>query len=178
MANLLLLDPAASRLTGTAVPVDLAEVVAAVVTETSPQARARGVDVEIDVAPVRVSGDPRQLARALRNLIDNGIKFSAAGSRVRCRVTEDDGQARILVTDTGIGIPADDLAGLFTPFHRGANAMEKAVQGPGLGLAIVRNIVTEHGGTVEVTSELGAGSTFTVSLPAMAAEPAVAGHQA
>ncbi|MFC3381621.1 sensor histidine kinase [Couchioplanes caeruleus subsp. azureus] len=69
------------------------------------------------------------------------------------------------MTDTGIGIPDGDLPGMFTPFHRGANAMDRAVQGSGLGLAIVRTIVTEHGGTVAVESKLDQGSTFTITLP-------------
>ena len=75
-----------------------------------------------------------------------------------------------------MGIPADDLPGLFTPFHRAANAMDQAVQGPGLGLAIVRDIVTEHGGTVSARSEVGRGSVFTVTLPVLSASRVEVAH--
>ncbi|MFC3538176.1 sensor histidine kinase [Couchioplanes caeruleus subsp. azureus] len=87
----------------------------------------------------------------------------AAGSTIAS--TPRGGRAVVVVTDTGIGIPDGDLPGMFTPFHRGANAMDRAVQGSGLGLAIVRTIVTEHGGTVAVESKLDQGSTFTITLP-------------
>ena len=82
-----------------------------------------------------------------------------------CRLGPHDSSAVLVVTDTGIGIPAVDVPGLFTPFHRATNAMDQAVQGSGLGLAIVHNIVTEHGGTVRASSVVDEGSTFTVTLP-------------
>ncbi|HEU4348371.1 MAG TPA: HAMP domain-containing sensor histidine kinase, partial [Actinoplanes sp.] len=122
----------------------------------------------VDPEPVRVSGDAGQLQRMMRNLVENAIKFTRPGGRVAFRLTARDGEAVLTVTDTGIGIPAGDQPGLFTPFHRGTNAMDQAVQGSGLGLAIVANIVAEHGGTVNVRSRVGEGSTFTVTLPAAA----------
>jgi len=175
VANLLLLDRAASRVSSTVAPVELAAVAAAVAAETTPVARAKSLTMSMDVAPVRVSGDARQLERALRNLVENAIKFTAGGGRVTCRVGRYGDQARLVVSDSGIGIPADDLPGLFTPFHRAANAMDQAVQGSGLGLAIVHNIVSEHGGTVTVRSVLGEGSTVTVMLPVLTTEPAEPG---
>ncbi|HEU4346862.1 MAG TPA: ATP-binding protein [Actinoplanes sp.] len=172
VANLLLLDRAASRAAGSAAPVELAVVAAGVAAETTPQAHAKGLEISMNVAPAWVSGDARHLERALRNLVDNAIKFTGAGGRIGCRIGPEGDRVQVVVSDTGIGIPPDDLPGLFTPFHRAANAMDQAVQGPGLGLAIVHAIVTEHGGTVAVRSEPGAGSTFTVSLPALATAPA------
>jgi signal transduction histidine kinase len=171
VANLLLLDRSAGRVSGVATPVELAVVAAGVAADTTPIAQAKGVELGMDVTPVWVSGDARQLERVLRNLVGNAIKFTGPGGRVTCHIGPDGERVRMIVTDTGIGIPAGDLPGLFTPFHRGANAMDQAVQGPGLGLAIVRTIVTEHGGTVDVGSVPGEGSTFTVTLPALVAEP-------
>jgi signal transduction histidine kinase len=118
-----------------------------------------------------VNGDAGQLQRALRHLVQNAIKFTGPGGRIGCRLGAGDGtagEAVVSVTDTGIGIPENDLPGLFTPFHRAANAMDRAVQGAGLGLAIVHNIVAEHGGAVAVRSRVDEGSTFTVTLPAVA----------
>ena len=172
VANLLLLDGIANRVTAAAVPVELALVAAGVAAETVPLAEAKGLVVQMDVEPVWVSGDARQLERSLRNLIDNAIKFTGPGGRVSCRIASRGDRVTMTVTDTGIGIPDDDLRGLFTPFHRAGNAIDRAVQGPGLGLAVVRNIITEHGGAVTVHSRLGHGSTFTVTLPALATRPA------
>jgi two-component system, OmpR family, phosphate regulon sensor histidine kinase PhoR len=119
--------------------------------------------------PVWVSGDAGQLERAVRNLIGNAVKFTSAGGRISCRLTGDGDSARLVVADTGIGIPAGDLPRLYTPFHRAANAVHQAVQGSGLGLAIVHAIVTEHGGAVAVESAPGRGSAFTLTLPAVQA---------
>jgi signal transduction histidine kinase len=123
-----------------------------------------------------VCGDSRQLERALHNVLDNAIKFTDAGGRIELRLGVEADRALVAVTDTGIGIPADDLPGLGTPFHRAANARQQAVQGSGLGLAIVQHIVGEHGGTIRADSRLGEGSTFTLTLPsapAPATEPAL-----
>jgi two-component system phosphate regulon sensor histidine kinase PhoR len=113
-----------------------------------------------------VRGDRTQLQRALRKLLENAIKFTPAGGSVTWRCGGDERTVTIAVTDTGIGIPAEDVPGLFTPFHRAGNAMDQAVQGPGLGLAIVRDIVRDHGGSIAVQSVVGRGSTFTITLPA------------
>jgi signal transduction histidine kinase len=166
VADLLLLDRATQRAGASYLPVDLAAVMAGVCAELEPAARAREVTVD-GAGSGWVVGDAEHLARALHNLVDNAIKFSAAGGRVTWRVIAQDGDAVVTVADTGIGIPPDDLSGLFTPFHRGANAMDQAVQGSGLGLAVTRNIVIDHGGAVAVASQLGRGSTFTVTLPAV-----------
>ncbi|MET8154568.1 HAMP domain-containing sensor histidine kinase [Actinoplanes sp. NPDC049668] len=164
VSDLLLLDRAAGAPGAGAVPVGLSTVIAALHAEFAPVARERGIALAGEAEPVRVAGDARQLERALRNLLDNAMKFTHRGE-IRYRLRADGARAVLTVTDTGIGIPAGDLAGLFTPFHRASNAMEQAVPGPGLGLAVVRGIVTEHGGTVTARSRLGHGSTFTVTLP-------------
>jgi two-component system phosphate regulon sensor histidine kinase PhoR len=167
VADLLLLDRANGPIGDQPLPLDLAAILAGVHDQVAPAARAKNVTSRLETAPAWVRGDVVQLERAMRKLVDNAIKFTAAGGHFELRLAIDGPNAVITVTDTGMGIPADDLPGLFTPFHRAANAMDQAVQGPGLGLAIVRTIVREHGGTVSAHSELGAGSTFTVILPAL-----------
>jgi two-component system, OmpR family, phosphate regulon sensor histidine kinase PhoR len=167
VADLLLLDPGAGRTGAAAVPVDLAALTTGVVAGVSGTADAKGLLVSVEAEPAWVTGDPERLTRAVRDLVDNAVKFTPAGGHIVCRVGGGPETSTVEITDTGIGVPADDLPGLFTPFHRGANAMDQAYQGSGLGLAIVRDIVTEHGGAVSVRSDLGAGSTFTVSLPAL-----------
>ncbi|MEU7901456.1 HAMP domain-containing sensor histidine kinase [Actinoplanes sp. NPDC049118] len=169
VADLLLLDRANGPVGAPAVRVDLYAVIAALHAEFEPLARGRGTALTGEAEQVWVDADARQLERALRNLLDNAVKFTDRGE-VRYRLRAEGASAVLTVADTGIGIPEGDLAGLFTPFHRAANAMDQAVQGSGLGLAIVRGIVTEHGGTVTVSSRLGHGSTFTVTLP-LAATP-------
>jgi two-component system phosphate regulon sensor histidine kinase PhoR len=176
VADLLLLDPADERIGAGPAPVDLAAMLAGVHDAAAAAARAKNVAGVLDAAPVWVLGDGPRLETAFRKLVDNAIKFTPAGGRFELRLSADGERATLTVTDTGMGIPADDLPGLFTPFHRAANAMDQAVQGPGLGLAIVRDIVTGHGGTVGARSEVGRGSVFTVTLPVLSASPAEVAH--
>jgi signal transduction histidine kinase len=112
--------------------------------------------------------DATRLERAVQNLVSNAIKFSPDGGEVAVglvrEVTPEGDVAILTVRDQGVGIPADDLPQLFTRFYRGGNVVGK-VAGTGLGLASVRQVVEEHGGSVAVESSLGRGSTFTVRLP-------------
>ena len=107
--------------------------------------------------------DRRLLRHAFNNLLTNAIKYSPAGGQVQLTLSLEDGQAVVRVSDQGIGIPADDLSRLFEPFHRAANV--ETFQGTGLGLAITKQVVDVHKGSIEVTSEVGTGTTFTVRLP-------------
>jgi signal transduction histidine kinase len=166
VADLILLDRGTDRTGSEAVPVDVAALAGGLHADLGPAARAKDLSSTLQAEPAWVRGDAAHLQRALRNLMENAIKFTPAGGRVGCTIAAFDEHVVVTVTDTGIGIPADDVPGLFTPFHRAANAMHLAVQGNGLGLAIVRTIVTEHGGSVTARSELGRGSSFTVTLPA------------
>ncbi|MEV6349162.1 ATP-binding protein [Actinoplanes sp. NPDC051851] len=148
---------------------DVAEIATVVHTELGAAAQAKDLTVTFDAEQSWVRGDPTQLRRALRKLMENAIKFTPPGGSVTWRVSRDERIVTVAVTDTGIGIPAEDVPGLFTPFTRAGNAMDQAVQGPGLGLAIVRDIVRDHGGAIAVQSVVGRGSTFTLTLPAVAA---------
>ncbi|HLV35894.1 MAG TPA: ATP-binding protein [Spirillospora sp.] len=107
--------------------------------------------------------DRKLLRRAITNLLSNAIKYSPEGGDVRVSLSIKDGSAIIKVSDTGIGIPPEDMPHLFEAFHRAENV--GSVAGTGLGLAIARQAVELHGGTIGVESKLGAGTTFTITLP-------------
>ncbi|NJC71120.1 GAF domain-containing sensor histidine kinase [Planosporangium thailandense] len=109
--------------------------------------------------------DPHQIERVLTNLLSNAVKFTPAGGEVVVSVREDGNHVVLTVSDTGIGIPHDEQAELFTRFFRASNAVEASIPGTGLGLTIVRNIVANHDGEVKLRSEPGEGTTVTVRLP-------------
>jgi signal transduction histidine kinase len=113
--------------------------------------------------PVTIQGDRAQLRQVLENLLDNAIKFTPEGGSVAVGIDEHQEQAELWVEDTGIGIPADDLPGLFGRFHRGRNA--GGYPGSGLGLAIARAIVENHGGHIQAESLLGEGTRVSFTLP-------------
>lgn len=137
--------------------------------EDSVRAQLAGRDLRlVTVAtdePVPVVGDKVQLERVLTNLLSNAIKFTEDGGQVSVSVTVADGEASLVVSDTGIGIPEDEQGGLFQRFFRSSSAQERAIQGTGLGLSIVEAVVTAHGGRIDVQSAHLAGTTFTVRLP-------------
>ncbi|MEU8661852.1 ATP-binding protein [Actinoplanes philippinensis] len=178
IGDLILLDRPDHDTTVRTETLDLAGLAGLVRDDLASAARAKDLTVTFDAGEGWVRGDRTQLQRALRKLVENAIKFTPAGGSVDCRVTADPRAVSVSVTDTGIGIPAEDVPGLFTPFHRAGNAMDQAVQGPGLGLAIVRDIVRDHGGTIAVQSVVGRGTTFTLTLPACPApaEPLSPAH--
>jgi signal transduction histidine kinase len=121
--------------------------------------------VEQPARAVPLRGNREQLERAVGNLVSNAIKFTGAGGHVRLSSSVDEDTVQIECTDTGIGIPEADLSRIFTRFYRATNAQESQVQGTGLGLAIVRTIAEAHGGTVELSSQEGMGTTVTMRLP-------------
>jgi signal transduction histidine kinase len=123
-----------------------------------------GIRLEADGEPVMVHADPHRLSQVLMNLLTNALKYSPEGARVTVRVARTEDEACVSVEDQGVGIPADALPHLFDRFFR-VSKTSGGVQGLGLGLYISRRIVDAHGGRIEVRSELGRGSTFTVKLP-------------
>jgi two-component system phosphate regulon sensor histidine kinase PhoR len=134
------------------------------------EAEARIRDVKIHsgrLEAVFVMGDRMRLEQALINLLDNAIKFNRAGGEVSVTAgPADGGKARVSVSDTGVGIPSEDLSRIFERFYRSDKARSREMGGTGLGLAIVKHIVERMKGSIEVQSTLGKGSTFTVILPA------------
>lgn len=124
-----------------------------------------GIDVTLRVAPAQVAGSRRDVAIAVRNLLDNAIRYTPAGGSIGAELDVVGDEAVLRISDTGEGIPTRDLDRVFERFYRVDNARARATGGTGLGLAIVKHVVESHGGSVSVESELGAGSTFTVHLP-------------
>ncbi|MFJ6678845.1 sensor histidine kinase [Microbacterium sp. NPDC091382] len=116
-----------------------------------------------------VRGDPQILTEAVSNLLANAIAYSPAGAQVGIGVREADGAVEIAVADHGIGIPEDDQQRVFERFYRADQARSRRTGGTGLGLAIVKHAVQRHGGSVELWSRPGRGSTFTIRLPLVAA---------
>ncbi|MFB9798765.1 sensor histidine kinase [Arthrobacter citreus] len=120
-----------------------------------------------------VYGDAKMLTTALRNLIDNAIRYSPPGSRVGVGLRSRDGMAQVAVTDQGPGIHPEDQERIFERFYRVDSARSRHTGGTGLGLSIVKHVVTNHGGEINLWSQPGQGSTFTVRLPEMeSTEPA------
>jgi signal transduction histidine kinase len=150
----------------TPAPLDLSALMGEVGDLLSIQAARRDLTFVTSVDPdVTVLGERDGVLRLLTNVIGNAIKYTPDGGTVTVAVRALPGYAEVTCTDTGIGISEHDLESLFDEFDRGSNPAAHAVPGTGLGLAIVRRIVQRHGGTVDVTSTLGAGSTFRVTLP-------------
>jgi two-component system phosphate regulon sensor histidine kinase PhoR len=151
-------------------PLDAAEVASDVVAQFAFRADAAGVEVRLDVpAPFPLVADQRRLEQILVNLVDNAIKFSKRGGVVRISGGNVDGRPRIMVEDTGVGIPPDALEQVFHRFFRVDKARSRELGGTGLGLAIVKHLMRLHGGQVSVASELGRGATFTLEFPPHAA---------
>ncbi len=107
-----------------------------------------------------VRGDATALERVTTNLLSNAVKFTPDGGRVRVGIEQTESDAVLVVSDTGMGIPAEDREQLFTRFYRSSAATEQAIQGSGLGLSIVHAIVVRHGGGVTVESQPGEGTTL------------------
>ena len=131
-----------------------------------------GVGLSISAGHVpRVRGSGRDLALLVRNLVDNAIRYTRPGGRVDVELGLQDGQVVLTVVDTGLGIPARDLPRVFERFYRVDRARSRETGGTGLGLSIVRHVVENHGGRVDVHSELGRGTRFEVHLPVAPAAP-------
>jgi len=147
-------------------PVDLQRVVADAVDRNRFPAESRRIDIVVGGRVTRpVYGDPDLLVTALRNLIDNAVRYSPEGTRVGVGVRERDGMAQISVTDQGPGIPEDEQDRIFERFYRVDTARSRQTGGTGLGLSIVKHVMSQHGGEVTVWSQAGRGSTFTLSIP-------------
>lgn len=153
-----------------ATPVDLHQVIDEVVDLNLVAAQQKGLTIRVDVRDDKVLalGDAEELDRVCANLVSNAVKYTAAHGTVSITVEPADtpDQVVLTVSDEGIGISEADLAQLGTEFFRSSNPAAIAQPGTGLGLAIVRRIVQRHQGRLEIESELGAGSTFRVFLPA------------
>jgi len=120
---------------------------------------------ENNSSSIHLNGDKELITRMILNLLDNAVKYTPAGGEISLALTRQNGNAEIVVRDTGIGIPEVDRQRIFDRFYRVDKARSRALGGAGLGLSIVRWIVEVHGGEIHIDSAPGRGSTFTVDLP-------------
>ena len=171
-----------SRITGGKVQlqprlIEIAEAVEAAVEMTSPMFAARGQVLTVDVpaSQLIVSADPTRIAQVISNLLSNASKFSPDGGTISLAGSREDGHVALRVTDQGAGISPAVLPHIFELFVQEKQGLDRRQGGLGLGLAIVRNLVELHGGSVSAESEgAGTGTTFTVRLPLAAATSAAA----
>jgi two-component system cell cycle sensor histidine kinase PleC len=131
-------------------------------------AEAAGVEIVVDGNPStwpELDGDPVKLKQVFVNLIGNAIKFTPAAGQVTVSADTDVDGLRIRIRDTGIGIRGDDIPLVLQPFYRVNSVLDSKHQGAGLGLPFAKSVVELHGGTLAIESELGVGTTVTVTLP-------------
>jgi PAS domain S-box-containing protein len=145
---------------------ELGALVDEVVRVTRALARRKGIEIRADVAPrpLELTADPLKLKQVLYNLLSNAIKFTDTGGRVTVEARLNRETVVIRVSDTGIGIAPEDLATLFEEFRQVDSSLTRKHEGTGLGLALTKRLVELHGGEISVESELGKGSTFTVTF--------------
>lgn len=146
--------------------VDLAALVREAATGIADAAKARPLDLAVDVDPAvsTITGDARRLRQAVDHLLRNAILYTPAGGRVLLQAGGDAEMARIVVSDNGAGIPAEDRDRIFHRFHRAPGVLDSR-PAAGLGLPLTRQFVQAHGGTLELVSEPGEGTTFIINLP-------------
>jgi signal transduction histidine kinase len=164
---LFLVQVDAGRLELTLAEADLNEVLAEATDAARPAANAKGIELTLEtgrLAPAVV--DRGRIAQLVDNLVSNAVKFTPAGGRVEVRSAQDGGAIALSVSDTGIGIPSDELPRLFNRFFRASSATSNAIPGTGLGLAISQAIAEAHNSTITVQSTLARGTTFWLRLAA------------
>jgi signal transduction histidine kinase len=147
--------------------VHLPVVLARIVEKHRPQAQERQLNLLLehddDLLPVRA--DEEKLEHAFTHLVHNAINFTPSGGRVAIRISDAGDAVEIVIADSGIGIPPEHLTHIFDPFYQVAHYMTRKVEGMGIGLSIVKHIIDDHGGRIEVESVVDHGTTFTVHVP-------------
>jgi signal transduction histidine kinase len=165
-----LLDLAAGKmeqLRGEKKRVVLNEIITKVAELLQTSAEEKGLEFEVDITeePLVILGFEDGLERVFMNLVSNAVKYTPAGGSVAVRAWSENGQVKVEVSDTGIGIPEEALPRIFEEFYRAKNAKAVEMEGTGLGLAIAKDVVEQHEGQILVESTVGRGSTFYVILP-------------
>jgi signal transduction histidine kinase len=150
--------------------VDVATLLLEITRELRPLAGATALKLSVSAA-VMANADRDRLKQAILNICTNALQHTNDGGTVTCELSRVQDNARIIVTDTGVGIKAEDIPHLFERFYRVDRSRTRAITGggAGLGLAIVKYIVDAHGGTVSVTSTVGVGTSFTIEIPCLQA---------
>jgi signal transduction histidine kinase len=130
-----------------------------------PQWLEKSIDLDAELEPVEIVADPDLMNQVWANLLHNSIKFTPRGGTIGVRLRLKDGQAEVVVSDSGIGIGEEDLPRIFERFHKADRSRNREAGGSGLGLAIAKKIVDLHRGEIAVQSRPGEGAVFTVRLP-------------
>ena len=146
-------------------PLDLVGLTRRMIHEVQPELRQHTTTLVAPEKPVRVNGDELRLEQVIQNLIRNAIKYSPEGGEVQITIETRDTMACLSVSDHGIGIPEDERPQVFQRFFRARNAEAYKISGLGVGLFVVREIISRHGGTIEISSRENEGSTFVICLP-------------
>ncbi|KJS21639.1 MAG: hypothetical protein VR72_09905 [Clostridiaceae bacterium BRH_c20a] len=148
-------------------PTDIKQLLGECVEYLENQAQEKGVEVSVEVTEQlpKILANKEMLSSAFLNLIDNGIKYTPLGGTIKINAFEEQGHILIRFTDTGVGIPKEDLSRIFERFFRVDKARTQEIKGTGLGLSIVKHIIEQHQGYINVESEVGKGSKFTITLP-------------
>ncbi|MDQ0246148.1 signal transduction histidine kinase [Bacillus fengqiuensis] len=136
-----------------------------VVIALEPHWGAKEIEIALHLEPLMVQADEDQLSQVWINLLSNSIKFTPAGGKIVIEAVMKDNKNTVSITDNGIGIPAEERADIFKPFHKVDKARNSSVKGNGLGLSIVKQIIDMHQGDIQVSGKLGTGATFEVTLP-------------
>lgn len=147
-------------------PVNLLELAQAVETAFEPDLKKKKLTCEVSGEAAAVMGDQRRLHQVIFNLVSNAVKYSTEGGTIQIRVKQEKHKAVLIVEDQGIGMAEEELPLIFERFYRTDLSRSRKTGGAGIGLAIVKAIVQAHQGTVTVTSKVGCGSRFAVTLPA------------
>ena len=149
-------------------PSDMRRLINKAASGMEPLAMAKSVSIKMEVPSdlPDVKVDQERILQVLRNLIGNAVKFTPPGGRITISAQAVGKGMRVSVADTGPGIPKEDLDAIFDKFQQAAMLSYSKIKGTGMGLAIVKHIISAHGGKVWVESKIGQGSTFIFSLPA------------
>lgn len=148
-------------------PHNVATLIATAVEECKPLANEKGIVVDVDVSDddLLIYADGAAIDTAIRNLLANSFKYSNGSPSIKITATRTNDRISISVEDNGIGISKADLKHVFEPFYRSSDVVDAQIHGNGLGLSIVKQIVDAHRGSIDVASQPGIGSTFTIELP-------------
>jgi signal transduction histidine kinase len=163
----------AEEMTLDASPVCLHEEAKRAAQELRPKAEDKNLDLRVEETPVAATANEGGVQIVVRNLISNAIKYTEEGGEITVRTYPDGGETVVLeVEDTGIGMEPSTAEALFEPFRQASEGMGREYEGTGIGLAVTREAVQQMGGTIDLDTEEGEGSCFTVRLPKAAAESA------
>ncbi len=165
VSDLLVLARLEAEVPATKEQFDLAVVIREQISSRKNALVERSIEVNMDCPAIQIQTDRARLATALSNLIDNAIHYNKPAGQIRICAETQNGTLNIAIEDTGNGIPSEELPRIFERFYRVDKSRTRESGGTGLGLAIAKHAIESQGGTITVTSRLGAGSTFTIHLP-------------